>query len=56
MIRVTIGVSPPYDAVIGNGLLERAGEHLRGVVGDRRELFVITVPPVRPRWGKKLMT
>lgn len=57
MIRVTITVQPrPYDAVIENGLLERAGEQLRGVVGDRRELFVVTVPPVRRRWGKKLMT
>src|SRR5215831_6479267 len=56
MIRVTINVSPPYDAMIGTGLLERAGEQLRGVVGDRRELFVVTVPPVRRRQEKKLMT
>jgi 3-dehydroquinate synthase len=57
MTRVTIAVQPrPYDAMIENGLLERAGEHLRRVVGNRRNLFVVTVPPVRRRWGKELMT
>jgi 3-dehydroquinate synthase len=57
MTRVTIAVQPrPYDAIIENGLLERAGERLRGVVGNRQHLFVVTVPPVRRRWGKKLMT
>jgi 3-dehydroquinate synthase len=57
MIRVTIAVpGHPYDAVIENGLLARAGEQLRSVVGDRRELFVVSVPPVRRRWSKKLMT
>jgi 3-dehydroquinate synthase len=56
MTRVTIAVQrSPYDAIIANGLLERAGEHLREVVGDRSELFVVTVPPVRREWGKKLM-
>ena len=55
MIRLTVSVSPPYDAVIETGLLERAGGLLRSVVGDRRGLFVITVPPVRKRWSKKLM-
>jgi len=57
MIRVTITVQPrPYDTLIENGLLERAGELLRSVVGDREQLFVVTVPPVRRRWGKELMT
>ena len=56
MIRVTIAVAPrPYEAVIEDGLLQRAGEQLRGVVGGLRKLFVVTVPPVRRRWGKKLM-
>ena len=56
MTRVTIAVQPsPYDAIIENGLLERAGEHLREIVGDRLQLFVVTVPPVRRKWGKKLM-
>jgi 3-dehydroquinate synthase len=56
MTRVPITVAPrPYDAVIENGLLERTGERLREVLGDERWLFVVTVPPVRRRWGKKLM-
>jgi 3-dehydroquinate synthase len=55
MTRVKINLLPrAYDAVIENGLLDRAGAHLREVVGDRRRVFVVTVPPVRRRWGKKL--
>ena len=57
MTRVNIAVQPrPYDAIIENGLLERAGEHLRRVLANRQHLFVVTVPPVRRRWIKKLMT
>ncbi len=56
MTRVTIAVPPrPYEAIIENGLLERAGEQLRDAVGERRQFFVVTVPPVRRRWGKKLI-
>ena len=56
MTRVTIAVQrSPYDAIIENGLLERVGEHLREIVGDRLHLFIVTVPPVRRKWGKKLM-
>jgi 3-dehydroquinate synthase len=68
MSRVTIALPPrPYDAVIENGLLQRSGETLRdlfsvifsGAAGDspakHQRLFVVTVPPVRRKWGKKLM-
>jgi 3-dehydroquinate synthase len=66
MIRVTIAVQPrPYDAIIEHGLLERAGEQLREILKtarapssapcDGKPLFAVTVPPVRTRWGKKLM-
>jgi 3-dehydroquinate synthase len=66
MTRVTIAVQPrPYEAIIENGLLERAGEQLREILSVARAstpatrgcnpLFVVTVPPVRRRWGKKLM-
>ena len=68
MTRVTIALPPrPYDAVIENGLLQRSGETLRDLfsvifsvaAGDspakHQRLFVITVPPVRRKWGKKLM-
>ncbi|HEV2689375.1 MAG TPA: 3-dehydroquinate synthase [Bryobacteraceae bacterium] len=56
MTRVTIAVRPrPYEAVIEHGLLQRAGAHLRGLLSDRERLFVVSVPPVRRKWGKKLM-
>jgi len=65
MSRVTIALPPrSYDAVIENGLLLRAGEKLRNLLVVGRapspasaggHLFVITVPPVRRKWGKKLM-
>jgi 3-dehydroquinate synthase len=69
MTRVTVALPPrPYDAAIENGLLLRSGEVLRDLfsvifkasTGDspekHRRLFVVMVPPVRRRWGKKLMT
>jgi 3-dehydroquinate synthase len=68
MNRVTIALPPrPYDAVIENGLLQRSGETLRDLfkvifnaaAGDspakHQRLFVVTVPPVRRKWGKKLL-
>src|SRR5579863_197906 len=56
MSRVTISVPPyPYEAIIETGVVERAGARLREVLGGRERLFVITVAPVRRRWGKKLV-
>ncbi|HTA24776.1 MAG TPA: 3-dehydroquinate synthase [Terriglobales bacterium] len=56
MSRVTIAVSPrPYEAIIEAGLMARVGARLREVLGVRNQLFVITVAPVRRRWGKKLI-
>jgi 3-dehydroquinate synthase len=56
MTRVTIRIPPrPYEAVIESGLLPQAGAHLRGLLSGREHLFVVTVPPVRRKWGKKLM-
>ena len=68
MSRVTIALPPrSYDAVIENGLLQRSGETLRDLfsvifsvaAGDspakHQRLFVVTVPPVGRKWGKKLM-
>src|SRR6185295_8385087 len=56
MTRVTIALPPrPYDAVIENGLLHRSGVALRNIFGAKNQrLFIVTVPPVRSRWGKKL--
>ena len=57
MARVSISVQPrPYEAVIESGLLERVGPLLREVLPDRKRCFVVTVPPVRKRWGRKMMT
>jgi len=56
VIQVTISVPPrPYQAIIESGLLQRAGAYLREILGQRRQLFVVTVPPVRRKWGKKLI-
>jgi 3-dehydroquinate synthase len=63
MSRVTIAVPRwSYDAVIEDGLLQRAGEKLREVFNagssasrSGGRVFVVTVPPVRRKWGKKLM-
>jgi len=57
MARVSISVQPrSYEAVIESGLLERVGPLLREVLPDRKRCFVVTVPPVRKRWGRKMMT
>jgi len=57
MTRVTIALQPrPYDAIIEEGVLEGTGEHLLRVLGGRKQFFVVTVPKVRRRWGKRLMT
>ena len=58
MIRVKIDVPPrPYQAVIESGLIERAGAQLREIYGAGKapDVFVVTVAPIRRRWGKKLM-
>src|ERR1700694_5857397 len=43
-----------YEAIISSGLLHQAGDRLRRLLGTGKSLFVITVPPVRRRWGKEL--
>src|SRR6266852_9002244 len=55
MIRIPVRTpSRSYQVLLGRGLLARAGEHLGKLVG-RRRVFVITVPPVRRRWGRVLL-
>jgi 3-dehydroquinate synthase len=55
MIRIPVLThSRSYQVLLGSGLLARAGEHL-GKLGGGRRVFVITVPPVRRRWGKILL-
>jgi len=55
MIRVTVGVPRPYEAVIESGLVEHVGARLRELLDRRERVFVVTVPPVKRKWGKKLM-
>lgn len=55
MVRVPVNVQPrPYEAVIQRSLLSGAGEILRQLFPDRSRCFVITVPAVRKKWGRKL--
>jgi 3-dehydroquinate synthase len=57
MPQATVHVLPrPYQASIENGLLSRAGSVLSDLLPHASHVFVITVPPVRKRWGGKLLT
>jgi 3-dehydroquinate synthase len=57
MPQATIHVpSGPYQAWIENGLLARAGSVLGDLLPRASRLFVITVAPVRKRWGAKLVS
>ena len=56
MKRVSISVPDcSYDAVIESGLIHQCGDLLRQMLGTQRKFFVVTVEPVRRKWGKKLM-
>src|SRR5437879_12971193 len=56
MLRIPVTTtSRNYEAVIEHGLLSRAGEILRELLGGTQPAFVITVSPVRRRWGKVLL-
>src|ERR1700683_557310 len=56
MAQVTIHVPPrPYQARIENGFLARAGPLLAELLPQASKVFVVTVAPVRRRWGAKLI-
>jgi 3-dehydroquinate synthase len=56
MAQVTIHVPPrPYQARIENGLLTRSGTLLAELLPQASKVFVVTVAPVRRRWGSKLV-
>jgi 3-dehydroquinate synthase len=56
MAQVTIHVPPrPYQARIENGLLARSGTLLAELLPQASKVFVVTVAPVRRRWGAKLI-
>lgn len=55
MTRIEVNVQPcPYEAIIENGLLARAGECLREIYLHAKKCFVVTVPTVRRKWGRPL--
>jgi len=56
MPLVTVHVPPrPYEALIENGLLARAGSVLADLLPQGSRIFVITVPPVRKRYAAALI-
>jgi len=56
MPQATIHVLPrPYQAWIENGLLTRAGSILADLLPQASRIFVVTVAPVRRRWGSKFI-
>ena len=42
----------PYAALIQNGIVERAGQHLSELLPGRKRLFVVTSPPIRKLYGE----
>ena len=56
MIRIPVQIaSRNYEAVIEPGLLARAGSMLKNLLAGTPPLFVVTVAPVRRRWGTGLL-
>ena len=56
MPQATIHVVPrPYQAWIENGLLNRAGSILSDLLPKASRVFLVTVAPVRKRWGTKFL-
>ena len=56
MVRIPVRTAQhTYDVVIAHGSLSRTGAVLLKVLGGKQPLFVVTVPPVRRRWGKVLL-
>jgi 3-dehydroquinate synthase len=57
--RVSVRVKPQaYEAVIGSGLLSSAADEISAALGrasGNGRAFVVTVPPVRKHWEKKLL-
>ena len=56
-MQVPVAVKPrPYDVLIESGLLTRTGLILRERLPELGKLLIVTVEPVRRRWGKTLLT
>jgi 3-dehydroquinate synthase len=53
MQRVEINIpANPYAALIENGIIHRIGQHVSEVVPGRKNVFVVTSPPIRKLWGE----
>ena len=56
MVRIPVNTaSASYEGVIEHGALSQAGSILRQLLGETPPLFIVTVPPVRRRWGNMLL-
>src|SRR6266581_8524204 len=56
MFRIPVNTaSNNYEAIIEPGILSRAGDILKELLTGAPQLFIVTVAPVRRRWGKVLM-
>jgi 3-dehydroquinate synthase len=56
VLRIPIHTkSHAYEVILEPGLLSRSGEILKKTLGSLPPVFVVTVPPVRRRWGKVLL-
>src|SRR6266567_5651763 len=56
MVRIPVNTpSHSYEAVIEHGILSRAGSILKELFTGPPPLFIVTLAPVRRRWGKVLM-
>lgn len=57
MLRIPIQTqSQAYEAILQEGVLARSGNLIREALGGTAPAFVITVPPVRRRWSKVLVS
>ena len=55
MVRIPVNTaSHNYEAIIEHGLLSSAGAVLKQLLAGTPRLFIVTVSPVRPRWGRDL--
>ena len=55
MVRIPVNTaSHNYEAIIEHGLLSSAGAILKQLLAGTPRLFIVTVSPVRRRWGKDL--
>src|SRR5439155_4531535 len=55
MVRIPVNTpSHSYEATIEHGILARAGSILKELLTATPPLFIVTVAPVRRRWGKVL--